>query len=135
MTSHLTIRYKSLLKVQGIYYLITGIWPLVSMKTFLIVTGPKTDLWLVLVVGSLIFINGATFLFSALFQKRNIAIALLAAAMALALAVLEIIFYVKGIISAVYLLDSGLELCVFILWIVLFRINNEARFKKRINEL
>ena len=30
--------------VQGIFYFLTGIWPLLSMETFLKVTGPKTDL-------------------------------------------------------------------------------------------
>jgi hypothetical protein len=28
--------------VQGTYYLITGIWPLLSVRTFMLVTGPKT---------------------------------------------------------------------------------------------
>lgn len=39
---------------QGIFYLITGIWPLVSINTFQKVTGPKQDLWLVRTVGVLI---------------------------------------------------------------------------------
>src|SRR5438270_11614006 len=40
--------------VQGVYYLLTGVWPLVSIDTFQMVTGPKTDLWLVQTVGALI---------------------------------------------------------------------------------
>ena len=32
-----------LCSVQGLYCLITGVWPLVSIDTFQAVTGPKTD--------------------------------------------------------------------------------------------
>src|SRR5688500_15920806 len=53
----------ALLWVQGTYYLLTGIWPLVSIRTFQLVTGPKTDHlptgreadhWLVMTAGVLI---------------------------------------------------------------------------------
>src|SRR5437773_3974332 len=49
--------------VQGTYYLVTGVWPLVSIETFQMVTGHKTDHlptgreadhWLVMTVGTLI---------------------------------------------------------------------------------
>ncbi len=45
--------------VQGIYFLVTGIWPLISMRTFLTITGPKTDLWLVKTVGLVLAVIGA----------------------------------------------------------------------------
>lgn len=38
---------------QGIYYLITGIWPMLHMESFVAITGPKTDLWLVRMVALL----------------------------------------------------------------------------------
>jgi hypothetical protein len=40
--------------VQGLYFLMTGLWPLVSIGTFQHVTGPKIDLWLVNTVGVLV---------------------------------------------------------------------------------
>ena len=39
---------------QGAYFLITGLWPLFSLKTFYAVTGPKRDGWLVQTVGAMI---------------------------------------------------------------------------------
>ncbi len=42
---------------QAVYYVLTGVWPLVSMKTFLKVTGPKTDLWLVRTIGLFITVR------------------------------------------------------------------------------
>src|SRR4051812_49609509 len=55
--------FTGLLWVQGLYYLVTGVWPLVSIETFQMVTGPKTDHlvtgretdhWLVMTVGVLV---------------------------------------------------------------------------------
>ena len=43
---------------QGLYYAFTGVWPLISMSSFLAVTGPKTDLWLVNTVGILVLCSG-----------------------------------------------------------------------------
>jgi hypothetical protein len=28
--------------IQGVYFVATGVWPLVSIRTFMAITGPKT---------------------------------------------------------------------------------------------
>src|SRR4051794_41964369 len=50
------------LRAQGAYYTLTGLWPLVHMASFEAVTGPKTDDWLVRMVGLLAAVIGATLL-------------------------------------------------------------------------
>ena len=50
---------------QGIYYVATGLWPILNMRSFEMVTGPKRDKWLVKTVGALITAIGSTLLFSA----------------------------------------------------------------------
>ena len=45
---------RKLALIQGIFYVVTGLWPLIHMPSFLQVTGPKTDLWLVRTVGVLV---------------------------------------------------------------------------------
>ena len=40
--------------VQAGYFVVTGVWPIVHMRSFLAVTGPKTDLWLVKTIGVLV---------------------------------------------------------------------------------
>jgi hypothetical protein len=42
-----------------VFYLVSGLWPLVHLQSFLTVTGPKTDLWLVKTLGVLISVIGA----------------------------------------------------------------------------
>jgi hypothetical protein len=37
---------------------VTALWPFVSLRTFTIVTGPKTDVWLVKTVGALLVVIG-----------------------------------------------------------------------------
>ena len=51
-----------LLLTQGAYYVATGIWSWVSLRTFEVVTGPKVDDWLVQTVGALAAAIGDTLL-------------------------------------------------------------------------
>ena len=44
----------TLAMIQGAYFLATGIWPLLHLASFMRVTGPKTDRWLVKTVGALV---------------------------------------------------------------------------------
>lgn len=43
----------NILRGQGVYYIASGAFPLVSMRLFERVTGKKTDRWLVQMVGML----------------------------------------------------------------------------------
>jgi hypothetical protein len=52
---------RRILALQALYYLATGLWPLVHLPSFEVVTGPKTDDWLVhMVVGLLAMVSGAS---------------------------------------------------------------------------
>jgi hypothetical protein len=94
---------------QGIFYLITGIWPLVSIDTFQKVTGPKQDLWLVRTAGVLITAIGVVLLVGGRRRRVNDEVSLLAVGSALGLTVIDIIYASKGRISPVYLLDAVAE--------------------------
>jgi hypothetical protein len=48
--------------LQGAYFLVTGIWPLLSRRSFERVTGPKADFWLAQTVGVLVVTIGAVLL-------------------------------------------------------------------------
>lgn len=54
-----------ILTIMGLYYAVTGIWPLFHMPSFEGVTGKKSDKWLVRMVGLLAFSSGVVFLASA----------------------------------------------------------------------
>jgi hypothetical protein len=103
---------------QGIFYLLTGIWPLVSISTFQMVTGPKTDLWLVKTVGALIAVVGTVLIWAGVYGETNSAIVILAVGSALTLTAVDVIFYVRGVIARVYLLDAVAELGIVALWLI-----------------
>jgi len=94
------------------YYLVTGTWPLVSMRSFEAVTGPKTDRWLVKMVGALAVANGTALAFGTLQDEIADETLVLAACSALAFASIDLVYVARGRISAVYLGDAALELAL-----------------------
>jgi hypothetical protein len=111
---------------QGAYFLATGIWPLVHMRSFLRVTGPKRDLWLVRTVGALIAVTGATMLSAAQRGRVTGEIAFLGAGTAAALGAVDTIYTSRGRIPPVYLLDALAEAGIVALWLELSRRHRQA---------
>lgn len=96
--------------VHSIYYTLTGIWPLVHIASFLWVTGPKTDVWLVRTVAGLLVATGVGLGLAARRSRFTPELAVIAAGQALALATVDVIYPLIGRISLVYLLDALPEL-------------------------
>lgn len=94
---------------QGAFYVATGVWPILHMRSFEAVTGEKTDDWLVKTVGALIAVAGVTMTVAGLRRRVTPEIALLAAGSAAALAAVDVIYTQKGVIPPVYLLDAVAE--------------------------
>ncbi|HEV2856094.1 MAG TPA: hypothetical protein VHC97_25120 [Thermoanaerobaculia bacterium] len=108
--------------LQGIFYLITGLWPLLHMPSFLAVTGPKVDLWLVKTVGVLIVVIGAVLVVGARRRAVGPELALLAAGSAASLAGVDLVYALSDRIWDVYLLDALAEIALVVLWGILWGI-------------
>jgi len=104
--------------VQGVYFLVTGFWPLVSMRTFLAVTGPKTDLWLVKTVGLILAVIGAVLLYAQMTAAVNPPVVVLAIGAAASLTVVEIVYVLKKVISPIYLGDAIAEVILIAWWAI-----------------
>ncbi|HSL44215.1 MAG TPA: hypothetical protein VK897_12335 [Anaerolineales bacterium] len=104
--------------VQGIYFFISGIWPILSMSTFLKVTGPKTDLWLVKTVGLILAVIGIVLIYAQWNAKVDTSIMILAIGSALSLVIVEFVYVAKRVISPIYLGDAAIELILIAWWIV-----------------
>jgi len=102
--------------LQGIYFLVTGLWPLLHMPSFLAVTGPKVDLWLVKAVGVLIAVIGLTLLAGARRRTGGPELVLLAVGRAASLAGVDLVYALADRISNVYLLDAVAEVGLIVLW-------------------
>jgi hypothetical protein len=107
--------------IQGAFYLATGIWPLVDIVSFQLVTGPKTDLWLVKTVGVLVAVVGAVLFVAGRRRRVTGEIALLAIGSALGLTAIDLVYSLSGRISAVYLADAVVEIGLAGLWVLALR--------------
>jgi hypothetical protein len=102
---------------QGLYYLITGVWPLVDSRSFQAVTGPKKDLWLVKTVGVLVAVIGGTLALGGARRRPSPEMEALGAGSAAGLAGVDTVYATKGRISKIYLLDAVVEMLLFVSWI------------------
>ncbi len=107
----------SIAYAQGGYFLLTGLWPLLSIKTFQLVTGPKTDLWLVKTVGVVVAAIGATLVMAGSRRQQAPEIPLLGISSAAALGGIDLVYVAKGRIARVYLLDALAEAGVIACWL------------------
>ena len=102
---------------QGMYYAVTALWPFVNMRSFLRLTGPKTDLWLVRTVGALILVISLPLLLRAFRAKPTNEIVLLGTAAAAALTAVDIYYVARRVVSPIYLLDAAVEIGLLLAWL------------------
>jgi hypothetical protein len=107
--------YKWLLIIQGSYSLLTGLWGLIDIDSFMAVTGPKTDIWLVKTVSVLIIAYSVPLL-SLSWRAPVWEGALLGFLAAAGLAAIDFYYSGRRVISAVYALDGLAELLFAALW-------------------
>jgi hypothetical protein len=104
---------RRLLAFQAVYYGITGLWPLLHLPSFEAVTGPKIDDWLVHMVGLLAAVIGAVLGLAASQNRvRSSEVVTLAVGSAIAFAGIDLWYGLSGRISAIYLGDAALQLCL-----------------------
>ena len=110
------LTWHALARLQAGYYLVTGLWSLLHLQSFLKVTGPKTDLWLVKTLGVLISVIGAVLGMAGVQQSVTREMALLGGGSAAGLTAIEVIYVARRRIAPVYLLDAVAELALLIGW-------------------
>ena len=106
---------------QGLFFLFGGVWPLVSMRSFEAVTGPKVDRWLVRTVALLLSVIGGGLLLAARRQRVTGEVALIGAGSAGALALIDVIYTSNGRIAKVYLLDGLAQALIIGAWLLAWR--------------
>jgi hypothetical protein len=102
--------------IQGIYYLITGAWPLFDMHSFEVVTGPKTDWWLVRMVGALTVAISIAFLSAAKRNKIVVETVFLIFGSSISYMSIDVIYVLNGTIWPIYLADAFLQLLFLCFW-------------------
>lgn len=103
-------------KIQGTYWFITGIWPFVYLRSFIWITGPKEDYWLLYTVSVLITVIGAVLLAAGIRQRVTQEIKWLGISSALGLTGIDVFYALSDVIWDVYLLDAAGEVILVVLW-------------------
>jgi hypothetical protein len=119
---------------QGIYYFVTGIWPILNIRSFKMVTGEKTDNmptgldadhWLLMTVSLLIMTIAVTLLVAAWRRTQVIEIAVMAVSGALGLTIIDAVYTARRVILPIYLVDAAIEIPLIIAWVLAVLINRE----------
>jgi hypothetical protein len=98
------------------YIFITAVWPLIDIESFMAVTGPKTDIWLVKTVGALLIPVALTMAAHTMIDSDKRPLATLAGCTAVAFISIDVYYALNDTISDVYLADAAIELIFLIGW-------------------
>jgi hypothetical protein len=125
-------RYSSRLAVvlcwgQGLYFFATGAWPILSVRTFQLVTGKKSDHliaeppteadhWMLFTIGGLIIAISIVILAAAWRRRASTDTALLGIASAIALTIIDVMYVARGTIWPIYLADAAVEVVIIAAW-------------------
>jgi hypothetical protein len=103
--------------VQGAFDVVTGVWPLVSLRSFEAITGPKPEGWLVKTAGTLIAGVGVVLALAGAKKRVTPELVTLGVATAAGLAAIDLYYAgVRRRISPVYLLDALVEIGMIGAW-------------------
>ena len=104
-----TSRRTTILRAQGAYYVVSGLWAVVDRRGFETVTGRKTDYWLVRTVGLLAAAIGASLLTGARAARPSPETTVLAVAAGASFTAVDLLFVARGRIRPVYLADAAVH--------------------------
>ncbi len=119
---------KTVSLIQGAYYLITGMWSIISQRTFQKVTGSKESVWLVKTAGVLFRVIGGALMVGGLRPRPSMESQFLGPATAMGVAAAEIVYTTEDRIPPVYLLDAVVEASFLIGWLAGRVLDNLRRF-------
>jgi hypothetical protein len=118
---------RKLARLQGGYFVLTGVWPLLHMRSFEAITGPKPERWLVKMVGLLAASIGITLYRSARRRRVPPEIRVLAMTAAGSFAAIDLWYAGRKRIAPVYFLDAAVEIGLLSSWALAVQANREVR--------
>lgn len=111
--------YHILLWVHAVYYLVTAVWGLADIDSFMAVTGPKADIWLVKTVSVLILPIVVSLVCGYFFNTHPVPVMLVAITAATGFAFIDFYYTANNTIRPVYTADGVVQSVLIIFWCVL----------------
>jgi hypothetical protein len=103
-------------RAHGVANLVGGLWPLLHLRSFESVFGPKTDRWLVKTVAGLLVVNGLSQLAASSSADSIPHARRLGMGTAAVLAAIDLVYVPAGRISKMYLVDAAFEVGWILAW-------------------
>ena len=97
------------LRAYGAYYVVTGVWPFVHLRSFAAVTGPKNELWMLKTFSALITAVGVALGRASASPAPTSEAGTLAVGSSIALGGADAWYVARRRISPVYLLDAAAQ--------------------------
>src|SRR5215210_2787652 len=97
--------FHSILWIQGTYTFVTAVWPLIHIQSFMYVTGPKTDIWLVKTVAVLLIPISLCFLSNVFVKGHLLPLALVALTSCAGLIFIDFYYTAHNVIRWIYKVD------------------------------
>lgn len=108
---------RALARAQGLYLLVTGVWPLLHYRSFEAVLGPKVDDWLVRCVSGLAVTLAYQQLRTRATSQGLTTARRIGIGAALSFGGVDLRYGGSGRISRIYLLDAAVQACWLAAWI------------------
>jgi hypothetical protein len=94
---------------HGAFNVVGGLWPLVHLRSFEWVFGPKTDVWLQMTTGGLLASSGLAQLAAAAGPDGPVHARRIGLGTALTLLAVDVVYVPRGRIRPTYLLDAVMQ--------------------------
>lgn len=116
-----------ILWIQGLYTLATALWPIFHLKSFLLVTGYKTDQWLVITVSLLLLAIAICLLLDIRSAAPSLPVSLLGLLTAAGMAFVDFYYTLNDTIRNIYMADGVIEVTFVLAWLlVLFKTKSQT---------
>lgn len=102
-------------RTQGSYNIVTGVWPLVSMRSFEALLGPKIDHWLVKTVSGLLLSTGAVQVGAD--RAAVPTVRRLSVLTSVTLLAVDCTYAARGRIAKTYLIDALVQTGLIVAWL------------------
>lgn len=117
----------TILWIQGIYTMLTALWHIINIESFIWVSGYKIDIWLVKTVSVLLLAISVSMLVAIFSKASNYPVYILSLLTAAGLAYVDFYYALGERISKVYLSDAVIEVLFVFAWMIIL-IKGRAQF-------
>ncbi len=104
--------------VQGAYFFLLGLWPLIHINSFIDVTAIKSDFWMAKTIGLLLSVIGLVLLYAWYHLQNANSLVLLGMASNVVLVGMESYYFSIGVLPTIYLVDTAMQSVLFIVWCI-----------------